>query len=221
MPRTIKSLLATCTAAILFALPVFAQEGPVIVQPGAPGQPTKILPASTTADFPSYTKKDVEFMQGMIHHHAQAVEMSALIKERTTYEKLITLGARISHTQEEEIAFMRRWLRTRGEKLMLPMPDMGEMKDMKDHKGHMDNMMMPGMLTPKQMEALRNAKDMEFVRLWLEGMIQHHIGALVMVDELHKAGAGEDPEMFTFATDVDSGQRAEIKVMREMLKEIE
>ena len=190
-------------------------KAPVVVQPGAPGKPTRVLPATTNAEFPSYSRKDAEFMQGMIHHHAQAVEMSALIESRTENKKFRLLGARISHSQSDEIGFMRRWLAMRGEELSLPMPKMGKMKGMSDHKDHM----MPGMLTPKQMEALRNTKGDEFVRLWLEGMIQHHIGALVMVDELYKAGAGEDAELFTFATDVDSGQRAEIRVMQNMLKE--
>ncbi|MDH3493777.1 MAG: DUF305 domain-containing protein [Acidobacteriota bacterium] len=199
-----------------FFVPINAQENAaVIVQPGAPGQPTRILPSSTNAEFPSYSRKDVEFMQGMIHHHAQAVEMSALIEARTDNVEFRLLGARISHSQAEEIGFMRRWLASRGENLTLPMMDMGNMKDMKDHKHHL----MPGMLTPEQMETLRNAKGDEFVRLWLTGMIQHHIGALVMVRELYDAGAGQDAELFTFATDVDSGQRAEIKLMRNMLKE--
>ena len=80
--------------------------------------------------------------------------------------------------------------------------------------------MMPGMLTPKQMKALANAKDSEFDKLFLTGMIQHHAGALVMVDELFASpGAGQDAEMFTFATDVDSGQRAEIRIMQNMLRE--
>jgi uncharacterized protein (DUF305 family) len=107
---------------------------------------------------------------------------------------------------------MQRWLTVRGEPLSHAMPEMHGM-DMSSH-----SMLMPGMLTPKQMDALRNAKSKEFDRLFLEGMIQHHNGALIMVKGLFDtAGAGQDPELFNFATDVDSGQRAEIKIMQTML----
>src|SRR6476660_5949652 len=102
----------------LLSLTIQAQQGnpnpPVIVQPGAPGQPTKSLPASTTGVLPPSSPKDVEFMQGMIMHHAQAVEMTALIDSRTENKELRTLGARISHSQSEEIKFMEHWLKARG-----------------------------------------------------------------------------------------------------------
>ena len=161
-------------------------------------------------------------MQGMIHHHWQAVEMSALIEKRTKHEGVRRLGERISQSQSDEIRFMRRWLATRGEALTLPMPDMGKMGKMKgEMKDHQHHMMMPGMLTPKQMKELAAATGDEFARLFLSGMIQHHIGALVMVDELFKApGSGQDPEIFTFATDVDSTQRAEIRIMESMLEKM-
>jgi uncharacterized protein (DUF305 family) len=122
------------------------------------------------------------------------------------------LGARISHSQSEEIGFMKRWLEARGEPTALPMPDMPGM-DMSKHA-----MLMPGMLTPKQMEALEKAKGAEFDQLFLAGMIQHHNGALIMVKDLFDtAGSGQDAELFSFATDVDSGQRAEIRIMQTML----
>lgn len=208
-------------AAIAFAcfvyLPVTAQKTdsqPVVVQPGAPGQPTKILPASTKGMLPPLSQKDVEFMQGMIMHHQQAVEMTALIDSRTTNKDLRLLGARISHSQGEEIKFMKRWLEARGRSTEMEMPGMEGM-DMSSH-----HMLMPGMLTRKQMAALRNAKGAEFDRLFLTGMIQHHGGALTMVKELYDtAGAGQDAELFNFTTDVDSGQRAEIRIMQSMLDE--
>ena len=153
-------------------------------------------------------------MQGLIMHHAQAVEMTALIDSRTTNKDLRLLGARISHSQAEEIRFMKRWLETRGESIEMQMAGMEGM-DMSSH-----HMLMPGMLTRKQMTALRNSKGAEFDRLFLTGMIQHHTGALVMVKELFDtAGAGQDAELFNFATDVDSGQRAEIRIMQTMLGE--
>src|SRR6266496_3863322 len=203
-------LIVASTLAASFS--VCAQQAdpapPVVVQPGAPGQPTRTLPLSTRATLPPSSAKDVEFMQGMITHHAQAVEMTALIESRTENKDLRLLGARISHSQSEEIKFMKRWLEARGEPTELPMPKMSGMDmpgmDMSKHE-----MLMPGMLTAKQMEALRNAKGAEFDQLFLTGMIQHHGGALIMVKDLFDtAGAGQDAEIFNFTTDVDSGQRA-------------
>jgi len=153
-------------------------------------------------------------MQGMIMHHAQAVEMTALIESRTENKYLRLLGARISKSQSAEIEFMKRWLEARGEPTSMAMPEMPGM-DMSSHQ-----MLMPGMLTAKQMDALKKANGGEFYRLFLTGMIQHHNGALIMVKDLFDtAGAGQDAELFNFATDVDSGQRAEIRIMQTMLGE--
>lgn len=160
-------------------------------------------------------------MQGMIMHHAQAIEMTALIQSRTENKNLRLLGARISQSQSDETNFMKRWLEVRGEPLSMPMPDMSKM-DMSsmDMSSHQHQNLMPGMLTAEQMDALKKAKGAEFDRLFLLGMIQHHNGALVMVKDLFEtAGAGQDAELFNFATDVDSGQRAEIKIMQTMLSE--
>jgi len=156
-------------------------------------------------------------MRGMIMHHAQAVEMTALIESQTENKDVRLLGARISQSQSDEINFMKRWLETRGEPISMPMPEMLGM-DMSDHHAMSSHhMLMPGMLTSKQMDALRKAKGTEFDQLFLTGMIQHHNGALMMVKDLFKtAGAGQDAELFNFATDVDSGQRAEIKIMQTM-----
>src|SRR5260370_2813476 len=153
------------------------QGTPVVVQPGAPGQPTRKLPPSTRATLPPSSAKDVEFMQGMIMHHAQAVEMTALIESSTQNKELRLLGARISSSQSNEIEFMKRWLTARGEPVSLAMPEMPGM-DMSKQP-----MLMPGMLTPKQMEALKKAKSAEFDQLFLTGMIQHHGGALIMVND--------------------------------------
>ena len=158
-------------------------------------------------------------MQGMIMHHAQAVEMTALIESSTQNKELRLLGARISHSQSEEIKFMQRWLEARGESTEMPMPKMSGM-DMPGMDMSKQPMLMPGMLTPKQMDALRKAKGAEFDHLFLTGMIQHHSGALIMVQDLFDtAGAGQDAELFNFTTDVDSGQRAEIRIMQNMLGE--
>lgn len=158
-------------------------------------------------------------MQRMIMHHAQAVTMTALIESRTQNKELRLLGARISQSQSEEMKFMKRWLEARGEPVSPPMPGMAGMSmpgmDMAGQQ-----MLMPGMLTPKQMEALKQAQGAEFDRLFLAGMIQHHKGALTMVEDLfNTAGAGQDAELFNLASDVDSGQRAEIRIMQTMLAE--
>ena len=221
------ALLAASALAGTFSLTVCAQQAnpapPVVVQPGAPGQPTRTLPASTTATLPPSSAKDVEFMQGMIMHHAQAVEMTALIESHTTNKNLRLLGARISHSQSEEIKFMKRWLEARRAPTEMPMPKMSGMDmpgmNMPGMNTSSQPMLMPGMLTPKQMEALRKAKGAEFDQLFLTGMIQHHGGALIMVKDLFDtAGAGQDAELFNFTTDVDSGQRAEIRIMQAMLQ---
>lgn len=207
---------------VVGALPgglVYAQqtqsEAAPIVQPGAPGRPSTRLPASTTGHASLRSQADVEFMQGMIMHHSQAVEMTALIPSHTENAEVHLLGARISRSQSDEMSFMKRWLAARGEAISMAMPGMPEM----DMNGA-PMKAMPGMLTPEQMEALRNAKGAEFDRLFLTGMIQHHNGALVMVKDLFDTpGAGQDADLFDFATDADNTQRAEIKIMQDMLKE--
>src|SRR5690242_18439171 len=206
-------LTASSSLASLFALRVYAQQtapaAPVVVQPGAPGQPTRQLPPTTRATLPPASPADVQFMQGMIMHHGQAVEMTALIESHTENKDVRSLGARISRSQSDEIKFMKRWLASRGQPLSEAMPGMDHSKMHDMH--HMDMSqgamaLMPGMLTPEQMDALRKATGAEFDRLFLTGMIQHHGGALTMVKDLFDtAGAGQDAELFNFATDVDSG----------------
>ncbi|MDE1152078.1 MAG: DUF305 domain-containing protein [Micavibrio sp.] len=186
-----------------------------IVQPGAPGQPTHVLPADTHPVAHPATQQDIEFMQGMVMHHGQALEMTELIPSHTTNEQVRQLGARIHSSQSDEIEMMKRWLRSRGQPISMAMPGMPEM----DMSGK-PMAPMPGMLTPEQMDALRKARGAEFDRLFLSGMIQHHTGALVMVKDLFAApGAGQDADVFNFATDVDNTQRAEIRLMQQMLSE--
>jgi uncharacterized protein (DUF305 family) len=187
---------------------------PVVVQPGAPGKPTKTLPPSTKGALPPLSQADVEFMQGMIMHHSQAVEMTALIPSHTDNKNLRSLGARISSSQSDEMKFMRRWLAARGQSLSMMTAEMPGMDI-----SHQRTALMPGMLTTEQMDALRKAKGSEFDHLFLTGMIQHHQGALTMVKDLFdNAGAGQDAELFNFATDADNSQRAEIKIMQNMLE---
>ena len=183
----------------------------VVVQPGAPGEPSKTLPPSTRPTVPHLSQADVDFMQGMIMHHSQAVEMTAMIPSHTENKDVQSLGAKISSSQMDEINFMKRWLVARHEPVSMAMPDM-------DASGQ-SMAPMPGMLTAAQMAALRRAKDAEFDRLFLAGMIQHHNGALIMVKDLFDTpGAGQDADLFNFATDADNTQRAEIRIMQDMLE---
>lgn len=216
---------------------------PVVVQPGAPGKSSRTLPPSTKGTLPPRSPADARFMQGMVMHHAQAVEMTALIASHTENNELRSLGRRIGRSQSDEIQFMKRWLAARGEPLDMAMSSgatstgasssagnalganasdaTGAIHDMDVSRGMGAMVMglMPGMLSPGQMGALRKAKGAEFDRLFLTGMIQHHNGALIMVKDLFDtAGAGQDAELFNFATDVDTGQRAEIRIMQGMLE---
>jgi uncharacterized protein (DUF305 family) len=201
------------------ATPVLAAQAsgrPVVVQPGSPGEPTKTLPDGTHAILPPISRADVDFMQGMIMHHSQAVEMTALISSHTEDKDVRAIGAKISSSQADEIRMMQRWLAARGQATSMGMAGMPGM----DMSGN-TMPLMPGMLSAEQMEALRKAHGTEFDRLFLSGMIQHHGGALAMVKDLfNNAGAGQDAEIFDFATDVDNSQRAEIRIMQKLLEEL-
>jgi len=200
--------------------------GVSIVQPGAPGQSNKTLTPETANAAPRKpSEADIKFMQGMIMHHGQAVEMTELLRTRSQDKEVQALGKRISISQTDEMRFMKQWLTDRG----LPLSEHGSMNDMAamdmdmagmDHMDHMAMPMMPGMLTPAQMKALAAATGPAFDHLFLTGMIQHHTGALTMVKDLFATqGAGQDPQLFDFASDVDNTQQAEIDIMRHMLKE--
>ena len=180
-----------------------------IVQPGAPGRPSRVIGAAEAADVSQvrHTPADVRFMQGMIGHHAQALEMTALVASRSASEDLRKLAMRIEVSQADEIAMMQQWLKQRGQRLPDP------------HAHHAPGAtLMPGMLTAEEMARLSEAKGTAFDRLFLELMIKHHDGALVMVKELFSApGAGQEPDMFSFASDVEADQRMEIERMGAML----
>jgi uncharacterized protein (DUF305 family) len=191
-----------------------------IVQPGAPGHSSKILSPETAVTVPREpAEADTKFMQGMIMHHSQAVEMTAMMPSRTHNKELLALGKRISISQTDEMKYMKQWLEDRGKPVemehAMPAHDMAHMDHM---KMAMPPMMMPGMLTPEQMKALAAATGPAFDRLFLTGMIQHHGGALTMVQELFDIPAtGQDAQLYDFVTDVDNTQRAEINIMQGML----
>ena len=176
------------------------------VRPAAGGQhqhaamPT--LPATGGA---GYTAADVRFMQHMIGHHAQAIAMSALAHTRNASENVRRLAQKIDISQRDEIEMMKAWLKERGQVIPTDAQSLA--------------MMMPGMLTPQQMSQLAAASGRAFDRLFLTFMIGHHEGALQMVEDLFKSpGAGQEPDIFRFATDVDADQRDEIFVMTRMLE---
>ena len=203
------ALLSVGAVAAFGQTPAQPEQTVPLIQPGAPGKPEKILTNTAGTGQQGPTEADVKFMQGMIMHHNQAVEMVALMKGRTKNTKLMAFGQRISISQTDEVKFMKRWLTYRDK----PLTEMGDM-DM----SHMDMPLMPGMLSPKQMDALRKANGAKFDQLFLTGMIQHHGGALTMVNELYDtAGAAQDPQLFDFTADIGVTQQGEIDAMRGML----
>lgn len=184
-----------------------------IIQPGAPGQENRNISAATSTDLSkvTFTAADVQFMQGMIGHHQQALEMVALLPARTSREDMKFLGKRIELSQQDEIQMMQEWLKARGQTLPDP------------HAHHQHGAtLMPGMLTMEEMAKLEAAKGVEFDRLFLEGMIKHHGGALLMVKELFSTpGAGQDSDIFAFASDVEADQQMEIDRMGAVLRELQ
>jgi uncharacterized protein (DUF305 family) len=187
------------------------QTAPPLVQPGAPGQASKVVGAAAATDLSKvgFTPADTRFMQGMIGHHAQAIEMVELLNTHSNNPDMKKLGLRIQVSQEDEIKMMQDWLRARGQEIPGP-------------HAHHTGMLMPGMLTPEEMSQLAGAKGVQFDRLFLEGMIKHHGGALIMVDELFaQPGAAQDSDIYAFASDVVADQRMEMDRMAAMLKELQ
>jgi len=221
----IRSCLLVLLALLVTAPAALAQspsrpEAPA-VRPGAPGEAPRDAAETALPAPPPHTEADVRFMQDMIHHHAQALQMAELVPERTEREDLRRLALRIHTSQADEIAMMQRWLRERGEEA--PDPDADDHAGHHGHHGHAhhghgDHGEMPGMLTPRQMARLAAASGRAFDRLFLQAMIFHHEGALTMVEDLFAAeGAGQDADVFAFASHVDADQRAEIIRMRRLL----
>jgi uncharacterized protein (DUF305 family) len=216
MPRVYLGLIAA--SLYLFAFSANGQQAPAktdapsVVQPGAPGKSSKVLdPNQAPVGQGEPTKPDVDFMQGMIMHHGQAVAMTKLLQTRTRDPQLKELGNRIDISQTDELKWMKGWLTDHGK----PISAMEDMPGM-----DMSSMMpaMPGMLSPAQMDALKKAKEPEFDHLFLTGMIQHHTGALKMVKDLFETpGAAQDPWLFEFTSDVVNTQQAEIDIMHQML----
>ena len=189
----------------------FPEPATQIVQPGAPGEPSRVIGASEAVDLSQlrYTEAEVRFMQAMVAHHAQALEMTGLLASRSSREDMRLLGRRIELSQADEIQLMREWLNARR----VPLSS-------HDANHAHPATAMPGMLTADEMRRLADATGGEFDRLFLELMIKHHEGALTMVDDLFAAaGAGQQSDIFTFASEVDADQRMEIDRMSTMLQE--
>ena len=180
-----------------------------ILQPGAPGNPTKELDPETAiaiADS-SYTAADVEFLQGMIVHHYQAFLMSEMAPSRTNNQTILDLAGRIDASQIDEIDFMENWLTERGKSI----PDPTLM-------GHSHHHKMMGMATPEQMNKLEASNSTDFDRLYLNLMIRHHDGAIDMVDRLNEfPGSAYDPQLYEFVTDLENDQAVEIERMNGIL----
>ena len=208
-----RSVLLVLTAVVAASCRTGEGGRAPIVQPGAPGETSRVISAAKAADTTGvrHTPADVRFMQGMIGHHAQALEMTSLLRSRTASDDMRKLAMRIDVSQADEIKMMQEWLQRRGE----PLPD--------PHAHHAAGAhLMPGMLTPAEMNRLTEAKGTAFDRLFLEMMIKHHEGALVMVQELFsQPRAGQESEIFAFASDLDADQRMEIQRMASMLKELQ
>ena len=180
----------------------------------AQGQAAAIAKARTDSARYPYTVADVNFMSGMIHHHAQALVMAKWAPTHGASPSVITLCNRIINAQNDEITAMQRWLRDRSQ--TVPEPTPGPMKMQMNGMEH--DMLMPGMLSEEQMKQLDAARGPAFDKLFLTGMIQHHKGAVSMVEDLFTMyGAGQDELTFKFASDVQVDQRTEIARMEKML----
>jgi uncharacterized protein (DUF305 family) len=175
----------------------------------AAAQPAPSSVPSATAKLDSgptrYT--DTQFMQGMIAHHAQALVMTDMVPTRTSREDMRLIAKRIEVSQKDEIAMMQRWLKQRGAEV----PSL----DAHHHMAAGHEHLMPGMLTDDELARLAKVTGAEFEQLFLRFMIRHHEGALKMVADLFATpGAGQDPDVFRFVSDVEADQRAEIQRMR-------
>ena len=209
--RSLAVLIVAVAAAIGCGSAALDQSAP-IVQPGAPGESSRVITPEAAGNLPQpqASAADVRFMQGMIAHHAQAIEMTGLLQTRTRSADMRKLAERIEASQADEITMMREWLKERG----AAVPSA--------HAHHTPGTpVMPGMLTPDEMARLSAASGEAFDRLFLEYMIKHHEGALAMVNELFATrGAAQDSDIYAFASDVNADQRMEIARMSAMLKEL-
>lgn len=220
-----KSCLGVLLAGLI-AAPAWAQSPPIF-NPGAPGAPSRVVSAAEAVELSrtTFIPGDVQFMQHMVVHHGQAVEMVDLLRAKGMDPKVKLMGERIALSQEAEIELMRNWLTDRGQAQTMDMHSGHAGMNHADHAGHAmpvsDTPVMPGMLSPAQMQTLAASTGTDFDRLFLQGMIQHHQGALDMVDDLlAQPNAAQDPTLSDFASSVVADQSAEILRMQSLLSDL-
>jgi uncharacterized protein (DUF305 family) len=180
------------------------EPAPVTVQPGAPGEPGRVVAPGQAGSPVAHTGADVRFVRAMIVHHRQALGLTSLVPGRAQHRDIRLLARRIEISQVDEIARLESWLAGRGE------PPAGH-----DHSGAEEPM--PGMLTQQQLTELAEATGADFDRRFLESMIFHHEGALIMVHDLYASGGGQEAELDQMAGHIDSDQRIEISRMHHLL----
>jgi len=209
-----RSLRPLCAAVLAALAPAAFAQAP-IVNPGPPGsdsrslRPDEAIALARTA----YTRDDVAFLQTMIPHHQQAIDMAALARSRTNRKDLLEAAGRIDSSQKDEIEFMQTWLEEHSEQQSAT--------PAADHTAHAAHGGMKGMATPEQMTALAGANGTAFDRMFLELMIKHHEGAVDMVDELlEQPGSAYEPALFEFTRDVTNDQNAEIERMNALLVDL-
>ncbi|MET8050865.1 MULTISPECIES: DUF305 domain-containing protein [unclassified Streptosporangium] len=198
--------LSACTSEPEPSAAPQAQASAPVIAPGRPGEVARTVDpseAATLVPLPTANAADVKYVQDMIVHHRQALDMSALAPTRSEHTKLKGLASRIKDAQGPEIQFMTTWLQQQGQRV----PE--------HHAGHGD---MPGMATPEQMEALKAASGKDFDRLFLQLMTAHHQGAITMSEQVLTSGSHVRIE--ELANDVSVTQSAEIRRMREMQAEL-
>ena len=211
-----KSFRALATGLLLSTAGVAIAQQPPIVLPGAPGAQSRVIDEDEAIRLSDtrYSPADVKFMQDMIVHHQQAVDMAALVAKRTSNDAVRKIADRIDGSQADEIAFMRGWLADRGESAKATMQHHAGM----DHGAHHAMM---GMASPAQMATLKQAEGTDFDRQFLTLMIRHHQGAIEMVEQLHRQpGSAYDPVMFEFTNDVLADQETEIERMNVQLAQL-
>ncbi|MFN3930616.1 MAG: DUF305 domain-containing protein [Brevundimonas sp.] len=229
------SLTPAVVLALLIGTPVGGQTPPIF-NPGAPGQASRVISANEAVALSrtTFNAADVAFMQHMIVHHAQAVEMVELLRAQGADATVKLLGERIALSQAAEMAIMREWLTVRGQSVDMPAMDHAAhtapaRAGAHDHHSMTppaqastdDRSVMSGMLSPRQMRTLAASRGTAFDRLFLQGMIQHHQGAIDMVDDLLATpDAAEDPTLSDFASAVVAEQSAEILRMQNLLSDL-
>lgn len=210
--RTARGIGAAMLLGATLGLPAASadEHGPIYVRPGAPGEPTQRITAASIAVPRSapFSHHEVHFVQHMMVHHGQAVTMAALVPDRASDPRLHTIARQIDVTQDAEMTLMTRWLQLRNEEVPDPFDTHG-------HEG------MPGMVPHHEMEALAASSGNDFDVRFLQAMIHHHLGAVIMVENLEAATGGIlEPNISVLAVEIVDHQETEIKRMRRLLTEL-